>query len=54
MHGKMSTIHHGGKSVFRGLNNDFQATRYHSLTIDPLSMPDVLVLTATSEDGSNT
>src|SRR5262249_33878016 len=31
MHGKLSTIHHTGKSVFRGLNNDFQATRYHSL-----------------------
>lgn len=51
MHGKMSTIHHSGKSVFRGLNNDFQATRYHSLTIDPPSMPDVLEVTATSEDG---
>jgi len=50
-HGKMSTIHHTGKSVFRGLNNDFQATRYHSLTIDPPSMPDVLEVTATSEDG---
>lgn len=51
MHGKMSTIHHTGQSVFRGLNNDFQATRYHSLTIDPPSMPDVLEVTATSEDG---
>jgi anthranilate synthase component 2 len=51
MHGKMSTIHHSGKSVFRGLNNDFQATRYHSLTIDPPSMPDTLEVTATSEDG---
>jgi anthranilate synthase component 2 len=51
MHGKLSTIHHTGKSVFRGLNNDFQATRYHSLTIDPPSMPAVLDVTATSEDG---
>ncbi len=51
MHGKMSTIHHSGKSVFRGLNNDFQATRYHSLTIDPPSMPDALEVTATSADG---
>ena len=51
MHGKMSTIHHTGKSVFRGLNNDFQASRYHSLTIDPPSLPDVLEVTATSEDG---
>jgi anthranilate synthase component II len=51
MHGKLSTIHHSGKSVFCGLNNDFQATRYHSLTIDPPSLPDVLEVTATSEDG---
>jgi anthranilate synthase component 2 len=51
MHGKMSTIHHTGKSVFRGLNNDFQATRYHSLTIDPPSLPEALEVTATSEDG---
>jgi anthranilate synthase component 2 len=50
MHGKLSRIHHSGKSVFRGLNNDFNATRYHSLTIDPPSMPDVLEVTATSED----
>jgi anthranilate synthase component 2 len=51
MHGKLSTIHHTGKSVFRGLNNNFQATRYHSLTIDPPSMPAELEITATSEDG---
>ena len=51
MHGKTSRIHHTGKSVFRGLNNDFQATRYHSLTIAPDSMPASLEITATSEDG---
>src|SRR6201989_2239350 len=51
MHGKLSKIHHTGKSVFRGLNNDFNATRYHSLTIKPESMPDVLEVTARSEDG---
>ena len=51
MHGKLSKVHHTGKSVFRGLNNDFLATRYHSLTIDPPSMPDVLEVTATSADG---
>ena len=51
MHGKLSRIHHTGKSVFRGLNNDFQATRYHSLTIAPESMPAALEITATSEDG---
>ena len=51
MHGKVSRIHHTGKSVFRGLNNDFQATRYHSLTIAPESMPAPLEVTATSGDG---
>ncbi len=51
MHGKLSRVHHSGKSVFRGLNNDFLATRYHSLTIDPPSMPPVLEVTATSDDG---
>ena len=51
MHGKLSRVHHTGRSVFRGLNNDFLATRYHSLTIDPPSMPTSLEITATSEDG---
>lgn len=51
MHGKLSRMRHTGKSVFRGLNNDFLATRYHSLTIDPPSMPATLEVTATSEDG---
>jgi anthranilate synthase component 2 len=51
MHGKVSRIHHTGKSVFRGLNNDFEATRYHSLTIAPDSMPASLEVTATSSDG---
>ena len=51
MHGKLSRVHHNGRSVFRGLNNDFLATRYHSLTIDPPSMPVSLDVTATSEDG---
>jgi anthranilate synthase component II len=51
MHGKLSRVHHTGRSVFRGLNNDFLATRYHSLTIDPHSMPASLEVTATSEDG---
>jgi anthranilate synthase component II len=51
MHGKLSRVHHTGRSVFRGLNNDFLATRYHSLTIDPPTMPASLEITATSEDG---
>jgi anthranilate synthase component 2 len=52
MHGKLSRVHHTGKSVFRGLNNDFEATRYHSLTIAPDSMPADLEITATTEDGT--
>lgn len=51
MHGKLSSIHHTGKSVFQGLANDFQATRYHSLTIEPKSVPEMLEVTALSEDG---
>jgi anthranilate synthase component 2 len=51
MHGKLSRIHHTGRSVFRGLNNDFEATRYHSLTIAPESLPRDLEVTATSSDG---
>ena len=51
MHGKVSRIHHDGRSVFRGLSNDFDATRYHSLTIAPESMPTVLDVTATTQDG---
>ena len=51
MHGKLSRVHHTGKSVFRGLNNDFLATRYHSLTILPESMPADLEVTAKSDDG---
>ena len=51
MHGKLSRIHHNGRSVFRGLNNDFLATRYHSLTIAPESMPAELEVTATTDDG---
>lgn len=51
MHGKMSTIRHSGRSVFRGINGDFQATRYHSLTVDRASWPADLEITAESEDG---
>jgi anthranilate synthase component 2 len=51
MHGKLSRIHHTGRSVFRGLNNDFLATRYHSLTLAPESMPADLEITAHSDDG---
>jgi anthranilate synthase component 2 len=51
MHGKISTIRHTGRSVFRGINGPFQATRYHSLQVRRETMPDVLEITAESEDG---
>ncbi|MFG1185788.1 anthranilate synthase component II [Xanthobacter aminoxidans] len=51
MHGKMSEILHEGKSVFRGLNHSFQATRYHSLIVERDTLPDALEVTAHTEDG---
>ncbi len=51
MHGKLSIIHHNNKSVFKGLENDFSATRYHSLTVDPGSLPACLDVTAETEGG---
>jgi anthranilate synthase component 2 len=51
MHGKVSHIRHDGKGIFRGLENPFPATRYHSLAIRPNGMPACLKVTATSEDG---
>ncbi|MBT4710462.1 MAG: aminodeoxychorismate/anthranilate synthase component II [Alphaproteobacteria bacterium] len=51
MHGKRSRIFHQGKSLFAGLEDGFWATRYHSLTIEPDSVPDVLEVTARTEDG---
>lgn len=51
MHGKTSQIHHDGKGVFAGLENPFVATRYHSLVIDPASVPDVLEVSATTAEG---
>ncbi len=46
MHGKMGLIDHNGTSVFEGLPTPFEATRYHSLVIDPASLPDELEVTA--------
>ncbi|USG59596.1 aminodeoxychorismate/anthranilate synthase component II [Sneathiella marina] len=51
MHGKTSRIKHSGTSVFTGLPDDFIATRYHSLTIDPSTIPNTLEITATTSDG---
>ena len=51
MHGKTSMIHHADKGVFAGLPNPFEATRYHSLVIERESIPDVLEITAWTDDG---
>ena len=51
MHGKLSRIRHTGRGVFRGIENGFEATRYHSLVIEPSTLPDCLEVTATTDDG---
>lgn len=51
MHGKLSPIRHGGRSVFAGLPQDMAATRYHSLIVERESLPDCLEATAETEDG---
>jgi len=51
MHGKVSAIHHTGKGVFQGLKNPFTATRYHSLSVKTDTLPDVLEVTAWTDDG---
>lgn len=51
MHGKTSRINHTGKGLFRGLNSGFEATRYHSLTVRPETLPETLEVTATTDDG---
>ncbi len=48
MHGKTSVVGHDGKGVFSGLANPFTVTRYHSLIVDPESLPDCLEVTAWS------
>ena len=51
MHGKTSEIHHDSTGLFAGLPDPFVATRYHSLVVEPASVPDVLEVTATTSDG---
>ena len=54
MHGKTSLMHHKSVGVFKGLDNPFEATRYHSLVIEKESLPESLEITAWTEreDGS--
>lgn len=51
MHGKTSPITHSGSGVFSGLNNPLTVTRYHSLVIDPSTLPECFEVTAWSESG---
>jgi para-aminobenzoate synthetase component 2 len=51
MHGKTSAIHHDGKGVFVGLPDPFTATRYHSLVVEPSTVPAALEVTARTSDG---
>lgn len=52
MHGKTSMVYHNNQGVFVGLDNPFEATRYHSLVIDQDSLPDCLEVTAWTQDDS--
>ena len=51
MHGKTSPIIHDGKTIFAGLENPFEAMRYHSLLVDPKSIPDCLAVSARTAEG---
>jgi anthranilate synthase/aminodeoxychorismate synthase-like glutamine amidotransferase len=51
VHGKTSLVHHHGQGVLVGLPEPFEATRYHSLVVERETMPDVLEITAETEDG---
>ena len=50
MHGKTSLVYHNDVGVFKGLNNPFTATRYHSLVIEQATLPDCLEVTAWTQD----
>ena len=52
MHGKVSAIQHDGKTIFEGLENPFFATRYHSLAVEPSTLPAELEVSATADDGT--
>ena len=51
MHGKLSSIAHDGSGIFTGIPDGFSATRYHSLCLDPATIPPMLRVTARSDDG---
>jgi len=51
MHGKTSLIYHNKKTIFKGLPNPFEATRYHSLIVDKKTLPESLEITAWTKEG---
>nr|HID59403.1 aminodeoxychorismate/anthranilate synthase component II [Desulfobacterales bacterium] len=51
MHGKVSKIYHDGKGVYQGLQQPFEATRYHSLIVDRASLPDSLTIVSKTSQG---
>ena len=52
VHGKTAKILHDGEGVYRGLAQGFEATRYHSLVLEPESLPECLVVSSRTEDGT--
>ncbi len=51
MHGKTSKIYHRGEGILRGMENPFEATRYHSLIVDRPTLPSILKITAETREG---
>lgn len=51
LHGKTSLVHHQGEGVLAGLPDPFTATRYHSLAVEPTTVPDALIVTGTTDSG---
>ena len=52
VHGKASVIDHDGSGIFAGLPSPFEVVRYHSLVVEPRSVPDCLIVNATAADGT--
>jgi anthranilate synthase/aminodeoxychorismate synthase-like glutamine amidotransferase len=50
MHGKTSRIYHDARTIFKGISNPFEATRYHSLLVDRHRLPDCLEITAWTKE----
>lgn len=51
VHGKTSLVEHDGRTIFEGIRNPFEATRYHSLVVDRGAFPGCMEITCTSDDG---